>query len=105
MADIVLRVTPEVLERKADEFTDIISDIKARFDKIENISLRTKGYWQGEAGDQDRAGYASYKDDISFIIRRLQEHPTDLLAMAGIYREAERAAANTNAALKTDQIV
>lgn len=105
MADIVLRVTPEILERKADEFTGIIQEIKTHFDKIESIADRTKGYWQGEAGDQDRTGYASYKDDIAFILRRLQEHPTDLLSMAGIYREAERDVASTNAALKTDQIV
>ena len=90
MADMVLRVTPETLERKASEFTDIVRDIQQRFDKIATISSKTKGYWQGEAGDQDRTGYASYQDDIAFILRRLQEHPTDLLSMAGIYREAER---------------
>lgn len=105
MADLVLRVTPEVLERKADEFSRIVSEIKGHFDQIEAISTRTKGYWQGEAGDKDRAGYASYKDDIAYIIRRLQEHPTDLLSMAGIYREAEKDVSSKNAELKTDQIV
>ena len=105
MADMVLRVTPETLARQASEFTDIVRDIQQRFDKIATISSKTKGYWQGEAGDQDRTGYASYQDDIAFILRRLQEHPTDLLSMAGIYREAERDVASTNAALKTDQIV
>lgn len=105
MADIVLRVTPETLEKKADEFTGIINDIKEHFNQIEAISAKTNGYWQGEAGDKDRAGYASYKDDIDFVIRRLQEHPIDLLSMAGIYREAEKDVTNTNAALKTDQIV
>jgi len=105
MADVVLRVTPEVLEKKAEEFTVIVNKIKGHFDQIEAISARTKGYWQGEAGDKDRSGYASYKDDITYIIRRLQEHPTDLLSMAGIYREAEQDVASKNAALKTDQIV
>lgn len=105
MADIVLRVTPEVLQQKSGEFTDIIKEIKTHFDRIESISAKTKGYWQGDAGTRDRESYASYKDDIQFIIRRLQEHPTDLLTMAGIYREAERDAAATNAQLKTDQIV
>lgn len=105
MANIVLRVTPEVLERKADEFTNIVHDLKAHFDKIESIVAKTRGYWQGEAGDQDRAGYASYKDDITFLLHRLQEHPTDLLSMAGIYREAERDVTSINAKLKTDQIV
>lgn len=105
MANLVLRVTPETLEKKAAEFTGIINEIKGHFDQIEAVSARTKGYWLGAAGDKDRAGYASYKDDINYIIHRLQEHPTDLLSMAGIYREAERDVAGKNAALKTDQIV
>ena len=105
MASLVLRVTPEALEKKAEEFTGIVNEIKARFDQIEAVSARTKGYWQGEAGDKDRAGYESYKDDISNVIRRLQEHPTDLLSMAGIYREAETDVVSKNAALKVDQIV
>lgn len=105
MADIVLRVTPEVLQQKSGEFTEIVEKIQAHFDRVESISTKTKGYWQGDAGTRDRESYASYKDDIQFIIRHLQEHPTDLLAMAGIYREAERDAAATNAQLKTNQIV
>ena len=44
MADMVLRVTPETLERKASEFTDIVRDIQQRFDKIATISSKTKGY-------------------------------------------------------------
>ena len=105
MADMVLRVTPEVLERKADEFESVVREIKARFDRIEAASAKTKGYWQGEAGDQDRSGYGSYREDIRFVIGRLQEHPSDLLTMAGIYRKAEQDVSSTNAALKTDQIV
>lgn len=105
MADIVLRVTPEVLQQKSGEFTDIIKDIKAHLDRVESISAKTKGYWQGDAGTRDRESYASYKDDIQFIIRRLEEHPKDLLTMAGIYKEAERSVVSTNAKLKTNEIV
>lgn len=105
MADLVLRVTPEALEAKADEFSGIVSEIEKHFDNIEAISAKSVGYWQGEAGDRDREGYASYKDDIAYILRRLREHPEDLLTMAGIYREAEKEVASTNAALKTDEIV
>ncbi len=105
MADIVLRVTPEVLRQKSDEFTGIIKQIKAHFDRVESISAKTKGYWQGDAGTCDRESYASYKPDIQYIIRRLEEHPTDLLTMAGIYSEAEKAAVTTNAQLKTNEIV
>ena len=104
-AGFSFRVTPEELQKKAGEFTNIINRIQRQFDSIEDISTRTRGYWRGEAGDKDREGYASYKDDISYILKRLREHPTDLLKMAGLYKEAEDKAKTISAALKTDQIV
>ena len=75
MAELVLRVTPETLEKKANEFTSIVNEIKNHFGQIESIALRTRGHWIGEAGDKDRAGYVSYTDEIDYIIQRLQEHP------------------------------
>lgn len=105
MSSLVLRVTPKILEDKAEEFRALVQDIQRRFNRIENISKKTKGYWEGEAGDCDRTGYASYQDDINFIVRRLLEHPDDLLTMAGIYREAEQDVAELNSQLKTDEIV
>ena len=105
MAEFKLRVTPETLEQEAGEFTDLIREIKGRFDRIQSVASKTKSYWRGEAGDQDREGYASFQEDIDFVLRRLEEHPDDLLQMAGIYRQAERDVTSTNAALKTDLIV
>ena len=103
--DITLRVQPEALRTKSTEFTRIIDDIEKRFQRIMDISGKTRGYWIGEAGDKDRQGYSSYQTDISYIMKRLREHPVDLLQQAGIYEEAERKAATRNAALKTDTIV
>ncbi|MDE6590939.1 MAG: WXG100 family type VII secretion target [Oscillospiraceae bacterium] len=105
MANMILRVTPEVLESTADQFSEVVKDIKNRFNRIQAISSKTKGYWQGDAGTRDRESYASYKEDISFLMKRLEEHPTDLLSMAGIYRAAEQEAVSQNAALKTNEIV
>lgn len=105
MADIILRVTPEVLRQKAGEFTDIIKEIKQHFKRAEEIAAKTKGYWQGEAGMRDRESYASFQEDIQYIVSRLEEHPRDLLTMAGIYSEAEQAVAGTNAKLQTNLIV
>ena len=105
MSDIVLRVTPEELRRKADDFSSLVTDIKNHFDAIITTASKTRGYWQGEAGDKDRVGYASYQEDMDFIIRRLKEHPADLLSMAGIYESAENSIRETNAELKTDLIV
>ena len=105
MADFTFRVKPEELEKASAEFSTIIDSIQKHFRQIEDISGKTRGYWRGEAGDKDRAGYASYEDDINFIVQRLKEHPEDLLKMAGIYKQAEQKATTTNAKLKVDQIV
>ena len=105
MADIVLRVTPEELVRKSTEFSNIVKDIQKRFRQVESIASKTRGYWQGEAGTRDRESFASYEDDIQFIIRRLSEHPTDLLAMAEIYAETETRVTEINAELTTSDIV
>ncbi len=102
---ITLRVTPEILRQKSGEFTTIITDIERRFRTIEDISDRTRGYWNGEAGDRDRQGYDSFQDDITYIVNRLREHPTDLLTMAGIYQQAERQVVQVDASLKTAGIV
>lgn len=103
--DITLRVKPEALKQKSSEFTRIIDDIDRRFQRILDISGKTRGYWIGEAGDKDRQGYSSYQTDITYILKRLREHPVDLLEQAGIYEEMENKAAQRNAALKTDTIV
>ena len=105
MADFVLRVTPEVLQQEAGNFTNIVNTIKAHFEQVENISSKTKGYWQGEAGTRARESYASYQEDIQFIIKRLTEHPADMLAMAGIYSDTEQTVEEKNATLQTDLIV
>lgn len=104
-SNMILRVTPELLERKAEEFEAVVKEIQGHFDRIESVSAKTKGYWVGDAGDRDRESFVSYQDDISFIVRRLGEHPTDLLSMAGIYRSAEKDVVNTNVKLKINEIV
>lgn len=105
MADFTFRVKPEELENKSHDFSDVICSIRGHFDQIEEVSRKTCGYWRGEAGDKDRAGYHSYQDDIAFILKRLEEHPVDLLKMAGIYRKAEQNVLSKSEKLKVDQIV
>lgn len=79
--------------------------MKQHFDEIDRISVKTGGYWLGEAGSKDREEYAAMKDDIAHLEQRLSEHPKDLLTMAGIYTDAETTVADTNSQLSTDLIV
>lgn len=105
MSDFTFRVKPEELEKKSAQFSKLIQSIQKHFDKIASLSGKTRGFWIGEAGDKDRVGYASYEDDVAFIIKRLEEHPIDLLKMAGIYKQAEQTVTTKNVSLKVDQIV
>ncbi len=88
-SSIRLRVTPEVLEGKANEVTGLVNTISNNFQIISNIIQRTGGYWLGEAGDKHRQLYNDKRDEIETMMRRLMEHPKDLLVMAGIYKETE----------------
>ena len=105
MESFSFRVTPSVLEEKAGEFSDIVSEIETQFGQIEEISARTNGYWRGEAGDKNREGFASYKDDIKAMLARLKEHPMNLLQMAGLYSNVENDALDANQKLDTSGIV
>ena len=49
--------------------------------------------------------YNDVKDDVETIIRRLKEHPADLLKMAGIYEDSESFAQQIASALPEDVIV
>lgn len=105
MADFTFLVRPEELERTSSEFSKLVDSIERHFQRINEISGKTRGYWVGDAGDRGREGYTSYQDDISFITKRLGEHPVDLLKMAGIYKKAEQRAETISTKLRVDQIV
>ncbi|MBQ9349099.1 MAG: hypothetical protein IJT94_17460 [Oscillibacter sp.] len=104
MSEIELRVTPEALRQKAGEFTDLVRAMRSHAARISSLSGRTRNYWQGRAGDQDRAGFRMYLEELSPELDRLDGQIQRLLNMAGVYRSAEADAAGTMASLKTDII-
>ncbi|MBQ9346361.1 MAG: hypothetical protein IJT94_03345 [Oscillibacter sp.] len=104
MAEIVLRVTPEVLRQKAGEFTDMVRTMRSHAARISSLSGRTRNYWQGSAGEQGRAGFKAYLEELTPELERMDGQITRLLKMAGVYRAAEADAVDAMAALKTDII-
>ncbi len=46
-------------------------------------------YWIGEAGEMHRNMYRDLEDDIEEILKRLGEHPVDLVAIAQKYSDVE----------------
>lgn len=102
---IVLKVTPEVLTRMADDVEKQIVDIQNQFDSIDTDINKTKSYWEGDASDTHKTQYDSLKDEISEAVKRLKSQPVNLLKMAGLYEETEDHAEETAQSLSADVII
>lgn len=102
--NITLKVKPEVLKAKASEVESDIKTLEKHFNSIQDIISRSGGYWVGAAGDKARKEFNDQKENTALVIKRFREHPTDLLVMADVYDEAERALVSENKELATDVI-
>ena len=102
---ITLKVAPEALKTKAAEVESDIKILEQHFNHIQDIVARTGGYWVGTAADKARRECSGQKENGVKVIKRFREHPEELLIMAGIYDENERALVSENQSLPTDVIV
>lgn len=102
---IVLKVTPEELNKAAGEIETQIKDIENQFAGVDTEISRTRSYWEGEASDSHKAQYDALKDEINEAVNRLKNHPVNLLRMAGIYQETETNVTEAAESLPQDVIV
>ncbi len=102
---LMLKVTPETLQNTAQTVQNHISKLSSVFDSIGQLVSRSQGYWLGEAGDFHRSSFENRKEDIELVLKRLKEHPKDLLAMANVYSNAENEAQEMAAALPSDALM
>lgn len=86
-----IKVTPKVLNDKAEAVSRSINAMERCFDELAGIISRTSYYWIGEAGDQHRKIYSDQKDSIAEMMKRLKEHPADLQVISQNYTSAEQA--------------
>lgn len=105
IGSVTVRVTPEKLVSQAEEVRRLGNDMQRRFTVLENTMARTRGYWIGEAGDLHRKLYDEQKDNVNQMLRRLLEHPDDLLAISENYKAAEKTNVASATALEADVIV
>ncbi len=89
---------------KANVVASVISDTERTFHELQRVVNRTSGYWVGEAGNHHRKMFNDEKDDISFILTRLKEHPEDLKLMANNFEVSERKLTERNQQLRSDYI-
>ncbi len=104
IGSVQIRVTPQVMRNQAQEVKRLGIEMQNRFKELESIMSRTKNYWIGDAGDVHRKMYNERKSDIATMLKRLKEHPDDLIMIAANYDEAERENVSKSAPLPSDVI-
>lgn len=105
IGSVTVKVSPEVLVAQAEEVRRLGKDMQNRFQNLQNTIERTRGYWIGEAGELHRKLYDEQKDNVNQMLRRLLEHPDDLLAISENYKAAERTNVESATVLDADVIV
>lgn len=102
--DCTIQVDTDVMVKKADEVSGAISRMERSFNELQSIVSRTGGYWTGEAAENYRKMFRDEKENISQILKRLEEHPSDLKMMAVGYDNTERNLQQENQRLQSDYI-
>lgn len=100
-----LTVSTDVLKSVAEEISGSIECIKQEWSEIRNIVENSEYYWEGDSSTEHRKRLSEINDDVETTIKRLAEHPGDLLQMAGIYDTTEKSISGMNSNLPADVIV
>ena len=102
---VTVKVTPEIFVPQAQEVRRLGNDMKQHFQVLKDTMARTRSYWIGEAGDLHRKLYDEQKEHVDYMLRRLLEHPDNLLAISENYKVAEKTNVASATALDVDIIV
>lgn len=95
-------VSPEILAEKAGTVEQRIVAVEREYSRIEIHIKNMGGYWQGEAADGFRLSFGEKKEELDHILARFRENVEKLKEIAGIYGEAESAAAEEVGELPSD---
>lgn len=104
LGDVHIKVNSAVLNSKAQAVSDSIKSMADCFEQLETIINRTSYYWIGEAGDMHRNIYKEQKFQVDEMMKRLKEHPVDLMAIAHTYELTESMVQSMAAELPGDII-
>lgn len=104
IGDVHIKVNSAVLNAKAQSVSASIRNMADCFEQLETIINRTSYYWIGEAGDMHRNMYKEQKSQIDEMMKRLKEHPDDLVTIAQSYESAESAVQSMASELPGDII-
>ncbi len=104
IGDVHIKVSTDVLNAKAQTVSKSISNMANCFEEMERIVNRTGYYWIGEAGEMHRKLYQEQKNNIEEMLKRLREHPKDLMVISQNYQVADAQAVEIASILTGDVI-
>ena len=89
MADFIIKVSPETMLNQAERIKGSVNNIEKLFASIDGRVYGSQTYWEGSASNTHITKYNKIHENCRDIIRRLSEHPNDLMKMAGLYQNTE----------------
>jgi WXG100 family type VII secretion target len=105
MADITLRVSPDVLNAKADEMNGQKTTILQIMEQAKQEITSLTGTWRSAAADEFQNRFRQIYDDIDNMLAVASEHISDIKEAAQIYTTAEQAAKLAAEGLPTDGVM
>lgn len=100
-----LKADPATLKAKAEEVQGQINTFENNWKQLAQIVQKTKGYWVGEASNLHQRQYEELAEDVERMLKRLKEHPVDLMKIAGVYEAHEEKAVALAQSLSGDVII
>lgn len=97
-----IKMSPEELMEKADAASSSIGKMRDRLRELGVVIKRTSHYWIGDAGEQHRKTYSEQEKTQEEIMKRLSRHPNNMLAIAGVFQDAEKKSVESAAELPVD---
>lgn len=105
MGQIQIRVSTDVLAQRANAVEQKIRQVRQKFEKIGQITERSRSYWEGNANEAHRREYKEYIDEIEEALARFQENVSDLRKIGNIYQDAEAESEEISQDLPLDVII
>lgn len=104
MTDIRLKVNTEQIKKQATLVSDEIRETERMWRMIQRKFESSQKYWVGEASKKHQQYIKKATVEVDHLLKRMKEHPVELLKVAGVYDKAEKSARSMSGKLPNDVI-
>ena len=99
-----LRVTPEKLKNKSQEFNASDRQVQTLTRQMLDIVGQLSGTWAGDAASAYYTKLKGMSNDMQKLHKMINEHTTDLNEIATTYQQSEQRAVQAASSLKVNNI-